>query len=207
MAVGYSGTIVTSQDGENWTELYSGTAEDLIGIHWDGKQFIAIGTNGTILTLDDTQTDQGDPEEPDPSHPENPAHSVTLGIKLQVDPNSRASFEIGLTDVRTTALGIDEIDLSTGQRAEAALIEIDKAIRTVSSERGKFGTFQNRLEYTLNSSSNYELNLTMAESRIADADIANQVMGLTKNQILSQSSQAILSQANQLPQQIIQLLN
>ena len=133
-------------------------------------------------------------------------NDVDNRIKFQIGANSRDTFLIELTDARTKALGIDDIDLSTRLGAESAISKVDKAMEIVSSERGKFGAYQNRLEYTLNNASNYEMNLIASESGVRDADIAKQTMEMTKNQILSQASQAMLSQANQQPQQILQLL-
>ncbi|MDZ5474156.1 flagellin [Bacillus sp. 31A1R] len=127
-------------------------------------------------------------------------------IKLQIGSNSGENFPFELTDARTTALGINNIDLSTRQGAESALLKIDKAMEKVSSERGKFGAYQNRLEHALNNASNYEINLTASESRIRDADIAKEMMELTKTNILSQASQTMLAQANQQPQAVLQLL-
>ena len=72
--------------------------------------------------------------------------------------------------------------------------------------RGLLGAYQNRLEYTLNSLAASEENLTAAESRIRDVDMASEMMELTKNNILQQAAQAMLVQANQTPQQALQLL-
>ncbi|OMD64102.1 hypothetical protein BSK48_25210 [Paenibacillus odorifer] len=127
-------------------------------------------------------------------------------IILQIGANSGESYSLQLTDARINALGIDNIDLSTRQGAESAISKIDKAIEKVSSERGKFASYQNRLEHALNNASNYEINLTASESRIRDVDMAKEMMELTKNQILSQASQAMLAQTNQQPQNVLQLL-
>jgi flagellin len=128
-------------------------------------------------------------------------------LSFQIGANSGDTFQVELTDVRTTALGIDDINLSTKQGAEFAILKIDQAMERVSLERGKFGAYQNRLEHSLNNASNYEINLTASESRIRDADIAKQTMEMTKSQILSQASQVMLSQGNQKPQQVIQLIS
>ncbi|TVX99406.1 hypothetical protein FPZ49_33915 [Paenibacillus cremeus] len=127
-------------------------------------------------------------------------------LNLQVGANSGDNFEISLTDARTGALGINNIDLSTRQGAESSLVNIDHALKTVSQERSRFGAYQNRLEHIQNDLSNYESNLTSAESRIRDVDMAKGMMGLTKNNILSQAAEAMLAQANQEPQAILQLL-
>ncbi|KAA1178428.1 flagellin [Paenibacillus sp. B2(2019)] len=127
-------------------------------------------------------------------------------VNLQVGANSGDNFAVKLTDARTTALGIADIDLSTRQGAELAISKIDKAINTVSSKRSMYGAYQNALEHIHNNLTNYEVNLTAAESRIRDVDMAKEMMNLTKYNILSQASQAMLAQANQQPQGVLQLL-
>ena len=84
--------------------------------------------------------------------------------------------------------------------------EIDAAIDNVSSQRAQFGAVQNRLEYTLQNAAIYQENLTASESRIRDVDMAEEMVSLTKNQILSQAGTAMLSQANQAPQSVLKLL-
>lgn len=133
-------------------------------------------------------------------------YSYLENIHMQVGANSDSTFTIELADARTKALKIDDLDLSTRQGAESAITKIDQAIKTISSERGKYGAYQNALEHIQNNVSNYEINLTAAESRIRDADIAKETMAMTKSQILSQASQAMLSQAVQQPQQVLQIL-
>lgn len=98
------------------------------------------------------------------------------------------------------------LDVSSHEAASAAIKVIDNAIETVSAERSKLGAFQNRLDHTINNLSTSAENLTAAESRIRDVDMAKELMEQTKNSILSQASQAMLAQANQLPQGVLQLL-
>ncbi|MCM3442669.1 flagellin N-terminal helical domain-containing protein [Metabacillus halosaccharovorans] len=205
IAVGNNGTTYKSTDGTTWDEEPSNINDLLTNTTWDGSGFFAVGSNGTIVSsYNDTITNTE-------TNPVTSTETVTTSnikeLNIQTGANTGDSFEIELTDARTEALGIDGIDLSTREGAETAIVKIDKAMETVSSERGKFGAYQNRLEHTLNNLSNYETNLTSAESRIRDADIAKQTMEMTKNQILSQASQAMLSQANQKPQQVMQLIS
>jgi len=87
-----------------------------------------------------------------------------------------------------------------------ALDAIDAAIKSVSSERAKLGANQNRLEHTINNLGASQENLTAAESRIRDVDMAKEMMEFTKNNILTQASQSMLAQANQTPQGVLQLL-
>jgi flagellin len=130
----------------------------------------------------------------------------TDDIKLQIGSNPGETLTININDVRTTSLGIDNITIATRIDAEQAITKIDTAIQTISSERSKFGAYQNRCEHAMNNVSNYTENLTAAESRIRDADIAKEMMELTKQNILVQASQAMLAQANQTPNGVLELL-
>ncbi|MFC4618552.1 flagellin [Camelliibacillus cellulosilyticus] len=98
------------------------------------------------------------------------------------------------------------IDISTHEAADSAIKTLDTAINTVSTERAKLGAYQNRLEHTINNLGTSSQNLTAAESRIRDVDMAKEMMEFTKNNILNQAAQAMLAQANQLPQGVLQLL-
>ena len=106
----------------------------------------------------------------------------------------------------STSLGIGSIDISTQEGGKNAVDLIKKAINSVSSTRGDLGAIQNRLEHTINNLSVTTENMTAAESRIRDVDMANEMMAYTKNNILVQASQAMLAQANQIPQGVLQLL-
>lgn len=127
-------------------------------------------------------------------------------IYLQVGANEGETFEVELTYARTTALGIEEVSVLTHVDAQKALDTLDKAIQLVSTERAKFGAYQNALEHLQNNVSNTNVNITAAQSRIADADMAKEMADFTKQNILNQSAQAMMAQANQLPQGILQLL-
>ncbi|WP_285857287.1 flagellin [Caldibacillus thermoamylovorans] len=98
------------------------------------------------------------------------------------------------------------LDISTHENATKAIEVIDYAIKNVSAERSKLGAYQNRLEHTINNLSTSSENLTAAESRIRDVDMAKEMMEQTKNAILAQASQAMLAQSQQLPQGVLQLL-
>ena len=104
------------------------------------------------------------------------------------------------------AEGVLALDVSSQATANAAIKTFDDAINTASSERSRLGAIQNRLEHTINNLSTSSENLTSAESRIRDVDMAAEIMELTKNSILAQASQAMLAQANQVPQTVLQLL-
>ena len=128
-------------------------------------------------------------------------------IKLQTGANPGQSQIILLSNATTKAIGIDNIDISTRRNAEKAIFEFDKAISKISSERSKFGSYQNRLEHSYNSVTNTSENLQSAESRIRDTDMAKEMMKFTKDNILFQAAQSMLVQANQQPQSLLQLLH
>lgn len=127
-------------------------------------------------------------------------------ITLMIGANATQSMTVGVDDMRASALGVDALDVSNSTNAQNAVTSVENAIKTVSTERSKLGAFQNRLEHTINNLNTSSENLTAAESRIRDVDMAKEMMEQTKNSILSQAAQAMLAQANQQPQGVLQLL-
>ncbi len=109
-------------------------------------------------------------------------------------------------DCSARGLGTDKLSLATQESANAAIDKIDNALNKVSMVRGTFGAVQNRLEHKIDNLNVTSENLTSAESRIRDTNMAEEMMNFTKNQILSQASQSMLAQANQLPQGVLSLL-
>ncbi|MHC1759572.1 MAG: flagellin [Negativicutes bacterium] len=108
--------------------------------------------------------------------------------------------------VTTNAVTQKGLDVSSQGAANSAITTIDNAIKTVSTERSKLGAVQNRLEHTINNLGTSSENITSAESRIRDVDMAKEMMSFQKNSILSQAATAMLAQANQQPQGVLQLL-
>jgi flagellin len=127
-------------------------------------------------------------------------------LTFQIGANSSQTMHVGVGDMRAAALHVDNIDVTTAAAAEASISAINKAIEDVSAQRAKLGAFQNRLEHTINNLGASAENLTAAESRIRDVDMAKEMMEFTKNNILTQAAQAMLAQANQQPQGVLQLL-
>ena len=130
------------------------------------------------------------------------------GLTLQIGDTS-ADFNqltVSVSAMDSNSLGIAGVDISTQSGAKAAVDLIKSAIDKVSSTRGDLGAIQNRLEHTINNLSVTTENMTAAESRIRDVDMADEMMAYTKNNILVQASQAMLAQANQVPQGVLQLL-
>ncbi|MFJ7699429.1 flagellin [Lysinibacillus fusiformis] len=104
------------------------------------------------------------------------------------------------------AAAIGGLNISTQKYADKAITTIDSAIKSVSDTRSNLGAVQNRLEHTINNLGATSENLTAAESRIRDTDMAAEMMAFTKNNILMQAAQSMLAQANQQPQGVLQLL-
>lgn len=130
--------------------------------------------------------------------------SLTLQVGDTAQSFNKVTVKVG--DMSSSSLGIADVDISTQDGAANALDKINTAINSVSSTRGDLGAVQNRLEHTINNLGVTEENMTSAESRIRDTDMAKTMMEYTKNNILVQASQAMLAQANQLPQGVLQLL-
>ncbi len=131
----------------------------------------------------------------------------TFSGTLQIGANDGQNLGISISAMDTSALfSGSSIAVSDHTTASATISALDKAIESVSSERSKLGALQNRLEHTINNLSTSSENLTAAESRIRDVDMAKEMMEQTKNAILAQASQAMLAQANQMPQGVLQLL-
>ena len=137
------------------------------------------------------------------------AIGANKGQNITVAFNSMSTADLGrantLKDLINDAGG-NGLIASTSAKAQDLIVSIDNAITKVSTERSKFGAVQNRLEHTINNLSTSSENLTAAESRIRDVDMAKEIMEQTKNSILSQAAQAMLAQANQAPQGVLQLL-
>jgi len=127
-------------------------------------------------------------------------------LNIQTGANSGDVTVISLQAMDSGILGIDGLKVSSKDEANNAIGKIASAITTVSTFRANLGAFQNRLEHTINNLSVNSENLTAAESRIRDVDMAKEMMTFSKNNILQQAAQAMLAQANQQPQGVLQLL-
>ncbi len=136
------------------------------------------------------------------------APKVGNGLTMQVGDTNDAwnKITVSVDDMSSAGLGISNISMATQEAAANALEKINKAIEKVSVNRGNLGALQNRLEYTINNLNVTSENMTAAESRIRDVDMAKEMMQFTKNNVLSQAAQAMLAQANMQPQNVLQLL-
>lgn len=137
---------------------------------------------------------------------------------FQIDANYSSgvsTLSISINDMKATSLGstalggvgnVNSVDVTT-QTFQANIATIDQAIADVSTQRASLGAWQNRLDHTIANLGTSSENLTAAESRVRDVDMAKEMMEFTKNNILAQASTAMLAQANQQPQGVLQLLS
>ncbi len=135
-----------------------------------------------------------------------PAQGAGLSLQVGETGASYNKITVSINDMSSLGLNIADISMAQPERADDAIRSINKAIEKVSINRGNLGALQNRLEHTINNLGVTSENMTAAESRVRDVDMAKEMMAFTKNNVLSQAAQAMLAQANQLPQQVLQLL-
>jgi len=125
---------------------------------------------------------------------------------LQIGANEGQGLTLSIENMSAEALGVKDLKVGTQQQASVAINVIDAATTKVSEERSKLGALQNRLEHTIKNLDTSAENLQASESRIRDVDMAKEMMEQTKQNILQQASTAMLAQANQAPQNVLQLL-
>ncbi|SVD48215.1 uncharacterized protein METZ01_LOCUS401069, partial [marine metagenome] len=131
---------------------------------------------------------------------------IQVGIDATAQSRIDLNTEVNLTAMTSTGLNIHELSVTSAGAALTALEEMNTAIGVITQGRGKIGAVQNRLVRTISNISIAVENLTAAESAIRDADIAEEVALLTRNQILVQAATAMVGQANLIPQSVLQLL-
>ena len=133
-------------------------------------------------------------------------HLVDNRTELQIGANQGQTLNISVGQLDTTGLEIDDVYVMDMELSQRSITKIDKALEILSATRATVGAQMNRLEYTISNLETARENLTAAESRIRDLDIAEETTNLTKNQILVQSATSMVAQANKIPQQALALL-
>ncbi|MDU7336978.1 MAG: flagellin [Clostridium sp.] len=136
------------------------------------------------------------------------ATSESGALKLQIGASASKDQQVSLSigDMSSKGLGINGISVATQDDALESIQTIEDAINQVSGTRADLGALQNRLEHTVNNLGVTSENLTSAESRVRDVDMAKEMMEMTKNNVLTQAAQSMLAQANQQPQNVLKLL-
>ena len=135
----------------------------------------------------------------------NMAAGVT-GLNIQTGANAGDTLNIAIGAMDAATLGIDSSDITSQDDASSAITLVNTAINKVSTQRANLGAYQNRLEHKINNLDTSSENLQAAESRIRDVDMASEMTVYTKNNVLVQAATAMLAQANQAPQNVLQLL-
>ena len=127
-------------------------------------------------------------------------------LVLQIGAEQSDKITVAVSALDAAGLSIDGLDVESVSAANAAIQTVKDAINIVSTQRANLGAIQNRLEYTVNNLDTTAENMTAANSRIRDTDMAKEMMNYTKMNVLTQAAQAMLAQANQQPQSVLQLL-
>lgn len=140
---------------------------------------------------------------------DNPINLNLTGIgpmRLQVGANEGQVIQVEIPALKAVNLGVDNLDISTEEKATEAIDMIGEAINQLSAIRSKIGAYCNRIEHTITNLDTTEENMTAAYSRIMDVDMATEMTEYSTVQVLVQSSTAMLAQANERPQSVLQLL-
>jgi len=128
-------------------------------------------------------------------------------VQIGIDDTADSRLQFSIMDATAVGLGIDGLNVDSVANARAAMSQLDGAISQISDERGKLGSVQNRLEFTMSNLANMIQAIDSSRSAIRDVDFAKEMTDMARNQILVQSSSSILAQANQINQSVLGLLN
>jgi flagellin len=127
-------------------------------------------------------------------------------LTLQIGANEDQTMEVRIPEISTKSLYIDDMNVTTVNGADRAIVQLDNALEIVSNARSKIGAYQNRLDHAIASLDQSGEDMTAALSRIEDVDMAEEMTEYTKGNVLSQAATSVLAQANEIPQQVLQLL-
>ena len=136
-----------------------------------------------------------------------PIATGSASMTFQIGPSAAETIGVAKSAMSASSLGISGINVSTLSGGNSAINTVKSAINKVSTYRATLGAAQNRLEHTINNLKVSSENITAAESRIRDTDMADEITAFTKNNILLQASQSMLAQSNSVPQSILSLLS
>ena len=134
------------------------------------------------------------------------ASVAASALTFQVGADAGQNVAVTVGAAGATALALNTVTVTSATFAAQAIASVDAAISTISAQRADLGAFQNRMESTIRNLSVTTENLTAAESRIRDADMALEMTSFTRNQIMQQAGTAMLAQANAAPQSVLSLL-
>ncbi|MBR4025977.1 MAG: flagellin [Lachnospiraceae bacterium] len=171
----------------------------------DGNRVKITDSNGFMI--DFLLNESYEPTAIDEENGNYPIEVTDIGsMTIQIGANEFQTMDVRITEVSSTSLYIDAIDVSKVNGAERAMTTLDDAIAKLTECRSRLGAFQNRLEYATASLAETGENMTSAYSGIMDTDMAEEMTNYTQQQILSQAATSVLAQANEIPQQVLSLL-
>lgn len=199
--------VVAGQETGNYTveaDLTGGGFPDGSQASMEGSLLTIKADTGFEMTLDLTALDL----EAAPVTISNLDIDATgIGaMRLQIGSNEGQILAVDIPEISLRHMGIENLNVSTAEGADAGITSIENAIRYVSGVRGALGAYQNRLESSINSLDIISENMTAAYSRIMDVDMAEEMTNYTTNQVLTQAGTSMLAQANERPSQVLQLL-
>jgi flagellin len=206
-----------AQDGVSLVQTAEGALSEVSGNLIRMRELAVEAANGTLNTADRTSLDQefqALDAEINRVATETEFNGIALldgsnaSIDIQVGTSSGQSITINTTDMLSGGanLAIAALDVTSVANASTALGALDAAVDAVVAQRGDFGASQNRLSSAMRSIATAKENLSGAESRIRDVDVASETAELTKNRILQQAATSVLGQANTQPQLAMSLL-
>ncbi|WP_342427309.1 flagellin [Paenibacillus sp. FSL L8-0158] len=190
-----------AQDGISFVQTAEGAMNEVSSMLTRMKELNVQKTSGTYSTNDKDNIGQELDQlgaQIDEIMTKTTFNGITITAGASITVNDKASSTIVIASITTTSF--------SGLDSTTTLSEVEDSIKAVSTERAKLGAVQNRLEYTSNNIGTTVENLTAAESRIRDTDMAKEMVSLSKNNILLQASQSMLAQANSAPQGILSVL-
>lgn len=203
------GSYDTNSDPVIYEEGFAGTATYLS----DGKKVTIQDLNGfkMIFEVDPEQDMENVLGNVDPADPDTALlvdlEMTDLGsMTLQVGAHENQIVDVRIPAANCEALFIDEINLTRNGKADQAIADLDDAIAQVSEIRSRIGAYQNRLDYAVKSLDTTVENMESAISRIMDTDMAEEMSIYSNMNVLDQAAISVLTQANDMPQQILQLL-
>jgi len=210
----YSVAARNAQDGISLAQTAEGALNEVSNMLGRMRELAMQAANGTLDTEDRTTLNtefQALDDEVNRIAGQTEFNGISLlnntsGAAIQVGLDSGQTITVNTVDVQSSTLGINSLLVTTVANASTALASLDTAISSVNTARGQLGADQNRLQSSLASIMSVRENLSAAESRIRDVDVAAETADLTRNSILQQAATSVLAQANTQPQLALSVL-
>lgn len=208
---GTNPVLATNADGSYDWEGFSDTAT----VSFDGNKITVSDVDGFSMSfLADAGYANGVAETNTSGQPTGVTYDGSLEFEvteigamiIHIGANMDQNMSIRIPEVSSESLYVDDVDVTTVTGADRAIARLDEAISQLSSVRSSLGAYQNRLEHSVASLDTFEENMTSAISRLTDADMAEEITEYTQQNVLNQAAISVLTQANDLPQQVLQIM-